>query len=1341
MADDDRILELVEEVLDSGLTPEEVCARDPELLEEVRACLKECQGVKLMVRHFFPVTDLPETPPLPPGLHDSFPNIPGYEVLEVLGRGGNGIIYRVRHTNLDRVVALKMLLSGEFASPIELARFTREAEAIAALQHPNIVQIYDVGEVEGRPYFTMEFVCGGSLAKKLASTPQPAKYCAALTETIARAIHAGHLAGIVHRDVKPGNILLAADGTPKVTDFGLARPLEQGPEVTLGPAKIGTPSYMAPEQVVSKPGTVGPPADVYSLGATLYELLTGRPPFRAESAAETERQVLTQEPAAPSKLNAKVPRDLETICLKCLQKEPARRYESAEALADDLKRFSEGRPIQARPVGWTERSWRWCRRNPMAAGFLLTTIALVGLASGGATWLLQQRARHNAELRTDVGTAVTQAASLREGYHFNEARALLEHARQHLGSAGYDELRKQVNQAQADLGLVERLDSARNRGATVVAGEFDPSRAQEPLYLSAFADAGLGQEGQDAKAAAAKVRGSEVRAELVDALDHWAGVTRDQTRRAWLLAVAREADPNPTRNRLRQPELWQDAARLTRAAQELPAAELTPQLMATVGRFALERNVDAMPLMTIALARSPKDFWLNHDIAVTLHEASRNDEALGYFRAAMVLRPDCSESHNGLGVVLYQLGRFDEALSEYQEAIRLDPNFALPHEGVAGTLRNKGRNDEAISQFQLAIKLGRESGFAYNGLAKALNKAGRHDEAINYFEKALRSDPKNVDAQINFGNTLCDMGRMDEGIQHLRQAVRIEPEWVSANNDLGMALNKKGQHDEAINYFEKALRSDPNNAYVYTVRINLGRALCDMGRFDEGIQHLQQAVRIRPDDAGVHISVGWELNRIGRVDEAIRQYQEALDIDPKSARAHDFLANALFDKGRIDEGIEHLQQALRIKPDDADTRTSLGVALRRIGRVDEAISQYQAALDIDPKYALAHGNLAQALFDKGRIDEGISQYQQAIQINPTFATYHLNLGLALRDKGHLDEGIEQLQQALRIEPESALIQTWLGYVLYSAAGTDIGAAAQSSAKPQRVATERSEKRRRALDRLRTSLELSIKLMNANKPVTRSLDSWQTDPALASVRDPAALAALPDSEREQWSRLWADVASAVAADPRLQGEQYAAHRDWAKAVDSYARSLARGPMDDGHFWYEYAALLLLSGDRSGYTKACSHTVKACGKPGGPRGYHVARACTLAPDAVADPSLPGRLANKELQDNGKQFWSLTEQGAMAYRAGRLEESASFFEQSLRADSHPGRAVVNWVWLALANQRLGKTDEAHRWLEKAQKWLDQYRDGVPPDAEAKTGLHLHNWLEANVLRREAETLLSSK
>jgi tetratricopeptide (TPR) repeat protein len=230
--------------------------------------------------------------------------------------------------------------------------------------------------------------------------------------------------------------------------------------------------------------------------------------------------------------------------------------------------------------------------------------------------------------------------------------------------------------------------------------------------------------------------------------------------------------------------------------------------------------------------------------------------------------------------------------------------------------------------------------------------------------------------------------------------------------------------------------------------------------------------------------------------------------------------------------------------------------------------------------------------------------------------------------------------------------------------------------------------------------------------------------------------LPESEREPWRRLWTDVAALLAADPLEQGRTHAGRRDWAEAAGCYAQIIKSRPTDDGHFWFEYAALLLLSGDRPGYARACAHMIERCGKKGGPRSYHVARAYTLASGAGA--SLPGRLAEKELQDSAREFWSLTEQGALAYRTGRFQPAVTLFEQSLRADHKSGRAVLNWLWLALTNQRLGKAVQARRWLDKAEAWLDRYGDGMTVRDEEEFGLHLHNWLEANVLRREAEALI---
>jgi serine/threonine-protein kinase len=304
------------------------------------------------------------------GVAAGMPAVPGFDIEAELGRGGMGVVYRARQTKLNRTVALKMVLAGGHASPQERTRFLAEAEAVAAIQHPGIVQVYELGTCGDQPYFALEFCPGGSLAGKLAGTPLPPKDAAALVEQIAGAIQAAHTKGIVHRDLKPDNVLFAADGTPKVTDFGLARRVEGDSGLTRTGAIMGTPSYMAPEQAAGKK-EIGPAADVWALGAILYECLTGRPPFRAATALDTVVQVASDEPVPPRKLVTGVQRDVETICLKCLQKEPGKRYASAEAMADDLKRFLNGEPITARPVSLDERIWKWVKKRPGVAVLLV----------------------------------------------------------------------------------------------------------------------------------------------------------------------------------------------------------------------------------------------------------------------------------------------------------------------------------------------------------------------------------------------------------------------------------------------------------------------------------------------------------------------------------------------------------------------------------------------------------------------------------------------------------------------------------------------------------------------------------------------------------------------------------------------------------------------------------------------------------------------------------------------------------------------------------------------------------------------------------------------------------
>ncbi|MDR3634440.1 MAG: WD40 repeat domain-containing serine/threonine protein kinase [Isosphaeraceae bacterium] len=333
-----------------------------------------------------------------------------YEILGELGRGGMGIVYKAWHAKLRRAVALKVLLGGEYAHEDYRARFRAEAEAVARLQHPNIVQVFDIGEWHASslsppvPYFTLEYVDGGSLSSRLAEKTQPPAQAAQWLATLARAVHYAHGQGIVHRDLKPSNVLLTSDGLLKLCDFGVAKQVSGSDLQTLGGLLMGTPEYMAPEQADGQGRHAGPPADVYALGAILYTMLTGRPLFQSTAVIETLDQVRNQEPVPPRRLRPSVPRDLETICLKCLRKDPRRRYPSAAALAEDLDRFLSGQTILARPAGAVERGWKWARRRPAVA--LLSTAVVLVTVLGFALVLWQWR---RAE-----GKALAAAASQRE---------------------------------------------------------------------------------------------------------------------------------------------------------------------------------------------------------------------------------------------------------------------------------------------------------------------------------------------------------------------------------------------------------------------------------------------------------------------------------------------------------------------------------------------------------------------------------------------------------------------------------------------------------------------------------------------------------------------------------------------------------------------------------------------------------------------------------------------------------------------------------------------------------------------------------------------------------------
>jgi WD40 repeat protein len=434
---------------DAGTAPDRAALlhRHPGHAEELRAYFADCDRVEPLAAPLREaVAAAPDdTAVLAPGAVTSRLGVPAdvgcyfgdYELLDEIARGGMGVVYRARQVSLNRPVALKMILAGQLASADDVRRFHAEAEAAGNLDHPNIVPIYEVGERDGQHYFSMKLIEGGSLAQTLPRFAGEPRAAARLLAVVARAVHHAHQRGILHRDLKPSNILLDGRGYPHVTDFGLAR-RTQGPGLTQTGAVVGTAEYMAPEQTTGRKGLTTA-ADTYALGGILYALLTGRPPFRGENTLDTMRQVLERDPVSPRSLNPNVPRDLAVICLKCLSKDSANRYGTAQALAEDLERWLQGEPILARPAGALERGWRRCRRNPLVTGLstALLVIFLVGAAGVVALWLLAEQRREQAEgsARNALGqerVATTEATKARQRLW----QSLVDQARFERGSGG-----------------------------------------------------------------------------------------------------------------------------------------------------------------------------------------------------------------------------------------------------------------------------------------------------------------------------------------------------------------------------------------------------------------------------------------------------------------------------------------------------------------------------------------------------------------------------------------------------------------------------------------------------------------------------------------------------------------------------------------------------------------------------------------------------------------------------------------------------------------------------------------------------------------------------------------
>jgi serine/threonine-protein kinase len=924
MAGHPDVLGLLEEMLDSGKTPEEVCRDRPELLPEVRRHWDHYRRVNAAVDALFPEYGAPTaTHPTATAPVGVLPQIPGYAVEGELGRGGMGVVYKARHLRLGRTVALKMLLAGEYAGPQERARFQREAEAVASLRHPNIVQVYDVDDHDGRPYFTMEFVEGGTLADKLAGAPQPARRAAALAATLAEAVQAAHRGGVVHRDLKPGNVLLTGDGTPKVSDFGLARRLGGEAGATRSGAPLGTPSYMAPEQAAGRASAIGPATDVYALGAILYELLTGRPPFCGETASETVLQVIHEEPAPPSRLNARVPRDLETICLKCLHKDPHKRYASAQVLADDLRRFEKGEPITARPPGPLERAAKWARRRPTAAALLAAGLLMLVGVTAAAVWYASdrtQRARQvNREANAALHDAETHLKALRDRLDervqawellsdIDQWQRLVEQARQDLerakaACAGNEALLTEqtrdrmqaveaaVEHEEAAYRLARELDDI----AVEALAYYDARRSQQRTavakYERVFAQQSLDVQQPGTVGFASAIQSSPVRYALIGALDTWA-LLADEIRDpqvARLLELARAADPDPWRDRYRDPAVWADREALTKLSKEPEAGRQSPTVLVSLGVLLSLNGEDPSALFEQGLLDHPRDFWLHLNAALFITEPGVK---IGLAHAALAIRPRNVSAYILLAWFLRERGDLPAALVAAKRAIGISPNFGsgyvclglslremkdLP--GAVAALKKAGEIDSQnpapflyLGDVFLLQKDGAAAAEAYRKctdrfcgaaafwklggcppfLKEQLRKLKDQPAVIAAFQNAIDLDPGDFLGRYILGQIRQGQGRYAEAEQAYLGAIKAQPGWVPACDSLARLLatcpdDKVRDGKRAVEYATTACErtgwADP------FCMDTLAAAYAEAGQFDEAVRY-QARVRKDPELRG-----------------------------------------------------------------------------------------------------------------------------------------------------------------------------------------------------------------------------------------------------------------------------------------------------------------------------------------------------------------------------------------------------------------------------------------------------------------------------------------------------------
>jgi serine/threonine protein kinase/Flp pilus assembly protein TadD len=981
---------------------EQLLGRYPELAQELRQFFADQDALEPMAAPLRLVAlaaeaanadrDAPPDPSdaaqvevaIPRGLGD-------FRILRELGRGGMGVVFEAEQLSLKRRVALKVLPLAATLDPRRLQRFQNEARAAASLHHTNIVPVFAVGDHQGIHYYAMQLIAGQTLAALLQelrgqaqeqgtsqapppgaettgdSPPPGAGACestgpqaalstvggvasreylhgvARLGAQAAEALDYAHQLGVVHRDIKPSNLTVDGRGQVWVTDFGLAQFQQGEPGLTLTGDLVGTLRYMSPEQALGKRAVVDHRTDVYSLGATLYQLLTLQPVFPGTDRQELLRQIAFEEPVPLRKLNKAVPAELETIVLKAIEKNPAERYGTAQELADDLRRYLEDRPIQARRPSIVQRVRKWTRRHrPLVVAASICLLVTLAAIAGSVGWVLGDREARQREAEGKVREALSAAEpGLKEGNPWDTALiSAVQRANAQLGDIQRDEaLQWRIEQLNMDVKMLTELEAIRLDQGHVRDGKFDLA-ASAPRYQRAFLDYGIDVKLLEPQETVVRVQDSAICTHLVAAFDDWAALlmdtSKEETRQEarQLVAIARQIEPNTSRQQLRDMVLNKDNTAIEQLLRSMRPEELPKATLVLVGRQ-VARRVQASGKPTGAMLeflrrgqrRFPDEFWINNQLAFALTKVQppRLEEAIGFYRAAVALRPLSPGAHVNLGIALNNKGDTEGAIAEHRAAIRLKHDYAGAHNNLGLALKARGDTDGAIAEYRQAKALKNDFADPHLNLGIVLLEQKDLDGAIEEFKTAIRLKSDVAEFHCDLARALCEKGSLEEAAQACQSALKISPEYSPAHNGLGCVLSKKGDWDGAIAEFQAALRFDPKDFQAHR---NLANGLSMTGDREGAIREWRAGLQINSEDPQSHANLGVALGARGELDEAIAELRRAVALKPDYAVARQNLSKGLVAKARLAREKELYAAAARWYSEAFATQPALAKDLR-----------------------------------------------------------------------------------------------------------------------------------------------------------------------------------------------------------------------------------------------------------------------------------------------------------------------------------------------------------------------------------------------------------------------------